>query len=264
MAKARTNTDWMLADQVDDGGKAAFIQNVKLVDSSGSGGGAVTMAAIGSIAHDAAGAAINPLLIGGYSSTSIPTAVSTNTDAVRAWLTNRGGVVVSGGPAYAMASVDGSANNLGALHDSSGNISILAMQNFLWSGSASIAQRGDANGAVVQSGLSSTFWNYAAASGGIVSSTADVAIKAAGAASVRNYLKSLQIAHDTLSATTEIVVKDGASVIWRGLLFTTASDPQTIVFDPPLKGTAATALNAALITSVTGGVYVNAQGFTGS
>lgn len=122
----------------------------------------------------------------------------------------------------------------------------------------------DANGVVVQSSLSSASWSFASAASGIVSSTADVVLKTSAGAGVRNYLKTLTVTHDTLSAATEIVIKDGATIIWRGKLQTAATDFQTsITFDPPLKGTANTALNVALLTSVTGGVYVNASGFTG-
>lgn len=39
----------------------------------------------GSTAHDAAGAAINPILIGGYASAAAPTGVSADGDAVQAW-----------------------------------------------------------------------------------------------------------------------------------------------------------------------------------
>lgn len=125
--------------------------------------------------------------------------------------------------------------------------------------------RGDTNGLVVQPGLSSTYWSYASAAGGIVSSTADVAIAAARGASVRNYVKSLTISHDTLSAATEIVVKDGATVIYRGKLQTAAIEGGSeLIFDPPLRGTANTAVNVALISSVTGGVFVNATGWTGN
>ena len=114
----------------------------------------------------------------------------------------------------------------------------------------------------IQMGQFSTYWSYAAAASGIVSSTADVAIKTAGGAGVRNYLKTLTIETDTLGAATEIVVKDGAStVLWRGKLQTTNAS-RSITFDPPLRGTANTAFNVALLTSVTGGVYVNATGFT--
>lgn len=114
-------------------------------------------------------------------------------------------------------------------------------------------------------GNNTLYWAYAAAASGIVSSTADVAIKAAAGAGVRNYLKTLSIETDALSAATEIVVKDGAStVIWRGKLQAAVLSGRTITFDPPLRGTANTAMNVALLTSVTGGVYVNASGFIGA
>lgn len=45
------------------------------------------------VAHDAAASGVNPVLVGGYASTAAPTAVSTATDAVRAWLTLNGAVV---------------------------------------------------------------------------------------------------------------------------------------------------------------------------
>lgn len=104
-------------------------------------------------------------------------------------------------------------------------------------------------------------WSYAAASSGIVSSTADVAVKAAGAAGVRNYINSMTVAHDTLSAVSELVIKDGSTVLFRTKLQTTANEGQTFKFDPPLRGTAATAVNVAMISSVTGGVYVNLVGY---
>lgn len=117
---------------------------------------------------------------------------------------------------------------------------------------------------VVADAPSDLTWQYAAASTGIVNSTADVAIKAAAGAGVRNFLKSLDIMAEALATATELVVKDGATVIYRTKL-TTAGLPggRTVVFDPPLRGTANTALNVALITaSATGAVYVNATGFT--
>lgn len=106
-------------------------------------------------------------------------------------------------------------------------------------------------------------WAYAAAAGGIVSSIADVVLKAAAGAGIRNVIESLDIDHDLLSAVTEFVVKDGAAVIYRGKLQTPAvQNGGTIVFPRPLRGTANTALNFALLSSVTGGVYVNAAGHT--
>lgn len=126
--------------------------------------------------------------------------------------------------------------------------------------------RGDTNGLVVQSGLSATFWNYAAGAGGIVNSTTAVTIKAATAAA-RNYLKTMTIANDTLGSATEIAIRDGAggAVLWRSKIQTTASGDRVIPFDPPLKGSVNTLLEVVTLTaSVTGGVFVNATGYTGA
>ena len=129
-------------------------------------------------------------------------------------------------------------------------------------------QRGDANGAVVQPALSSTFWNYAAASGGIVNTATAVTVKAAAGASVRNYVMSMQCAHDTLGAATELAIRDGAAgtVLWRGRLQTVATDSSgaTVNFEPPLRGTANTLTEIVTLTAVTGGVYCNLQGYTGA
>ena len=128
-----------------------------------------------------------------------------------------------------------------------------------------VASVADANGTVTQPALSSTFWQYAAVAGGIVNSTADVAIKAAAGAGVRNFLSSLVVPHDALGAASEYVIKDGATVIYRGKAHAAMTEGVPINFDPPLRGTANTALNFALITlTVTGGTFVNAQGYTGA
>lgn len=104
-------------------------------------------------------------------------------------------------------------------------------------------------------------WQYAAAASGIVSSVADVVLNAA-LATYRNYLVSIELSHDLLSAVTEFVIKDGATIIHRGKLQVAAVESLELTFDPPLRCTVNTALNFALLSSVTGGVYVNAQGFT--
>ena len=106
-------------------------------------------------------------------------------------------------------------------------------------------------------------WNYAAASGGIVNTTTAVTIKTAAAAGIRNYITGIQISHATLSGATELVIRDGASgtVIFRTQLQTTAVESLPIVFQSPLKSTAATLLEVATLTAVTGAVYVNAQGY---
>jgi hypothetical protein len=110
--------------------------------------------------------------------------------------------------------------------------------------------------------ISELSWQYAAAASGIVSSTADVVIKASAGAGIRNYLTSLQVSHDLLSGVSELVVKEGATVIFRKKLQVTAQEVENIVFPVPLRTFTATALNVALTASVTGGVYVNAQGFS--
>ena len=108
-------------------------------------------------------------------------------------------------------------------------------------------------------------WVYAAASGGITNTTTAVTIVAAQAAGVRNYLTSLQLSSDALGAATEIAIRDGAggTVLWRGKIGTAGiAGVITIQFSDPLKSTAATLLEVVTLSaSVTGGVYVNAQGY---
>lgn len=251
--------DRMLGQAVASGTGTAFIPAVVLTDATGTVAAQMVQ---GDTAHDAVDSG-NAVKIGGRASTSVPAAVQAG-DRVDAWYDVRGSARVTpsfGGVENTFATVgDGLANGATAFVSVSyGSV----FNEATWD-----RARGDKNGTVVQPALSANFWSYAGTAGGIASSTADVAIKTAAGASVRNYLKSLSICHDTLSAVTECVVKDGSTIIWRGKLQTTAIDASggagTIIFDPPLRGTANTALNFALLTSVTGGVFVNAQGYTGA
>jgi hypothetical protein len=108
-------------------------------------------------------------------------------------------------------------------------------------------------------------WVYAAASGGITNTTTAATLVAAQAAGVRNYLTSLQLSSDALGAATEIAIRDGAggTVLWRGKIGTAGiAGVITIQFSDPLKSTAATLLEVVTLSaSVTGSVYVNAQGY---
>ena len=108
-------------------------------------------------------------------------------------------------------------------------------------------------------------WVYAAASGGITNTTTAVTLVAAQAAGVRNYLTSLQLSSDALAAATEIAIRDGAggTVLWRGKIgIAGIAGVSNIEFSTPLKSTAATLLEVVTLSaSVTGGVYVNAQGY---
>lgn len=108
-------------------------------------------------------------------------------------------------------------------------------------------------------------WFYTAASGGI-EDTSDVAIKPAGGIGRVAYIQSLQMINADASVGTEVVLKDGSTVIWRSYLPAMAANTVpsvvSVTFDPPLVGSQNTALNFACITT-SAKVYVNAQGFLG-
>lgn len=115
-------------------------------------------------------------------------------------------------------------------------------------------------------------WQFAAASGGIVNTTTAVTLQSAGAAGIRNYLTRLQLSCNSGTFTaTEIAIRDGAAgtVIWRGNIpSSTSAVPmamQTLNFEPPLRGSAATLMEFVTLTATgaSTAVYVNAQGFQG-
>lgn len=222
---------------------------------------------VGNIAHDGVDSG-NPVKIGGVAAApATPPAAVAAGDRVNAVYTPKGAQWISLGTANSVTGIAGSSNALTPLADFD-NYYPLAVVNYGWTGTATVPQSMDANGTVVQPALSSTFWSYAAAASGIVSSTADVAVKAAAGASVRNYVCSIDISHDVLSAVSELVIKDNATVMWRGKLNTAVADIAAgagkLVFTPCLRGSANVAVNVAMVTSVTGGVYVNLTGYTGS
>ena len=102
-------------------------------------------------------------------------------------------------------------------------------------------------------------WSYTAAAGGVVNTT-DVPLSGAAGAGLRRYITSLQLKNINAVAT-EVVLKDGSTVIWRGHVSASMVSSEEIIFSNPLKTAANAALNFACIT--TGAqVYVNAQGYT--
>jgi hypothetical protein len=101
-------------------------------------------------------------------------------------------------------------------------------------------------------------WNYAGATGGIVNTTA-VALNAAGAAGIRNYVAAIQY-FNSAAVASEIEIRDGSTVIWRGYVPASMTVPVQITFPVPLRGTAATAVNVALVTTATA-TRVSAQGY---
>ncbi|MGE0290284.1 MAG: hypothetical protein AB7P16_28715 [Bradyrhizobium sp.] len=102
-------------------------------------------------------------------------------------------------------------------------------------------------------------WGYAAASGGITD-TSDVEIKAAAGAGLRNFMTSIDVINTHASVDTEVVVKDGSTVIYRAKFKALGVGARNILFASPLKSTANTALNVACITTGSE-TYVNARGY---
>jgi hypothetical protein len=101
-------------------------------------------------------------------------------------------------------------------------------------------------------------WSYA--SPAAVTDTADDTALAAAGAGIRAYITGVQVfnGHDTTG--TEVVIKDGSTVLWRGWAEQTGGGCSAR-FDPPLRGTANTAVNVANITN-SSSTYFNLQGYT--
>ena len=104
-----------------------------------------------------------------------------------------------------------------------------------------------------------TPWSYVAASGGIAD-TSDVALVAAAGVGSANYLTGLQLMNASPSVDTEVVVKDGATVIWRTYAPAAMDGPRPLPFPSPLISSSNAALNFACATTGSK-VYVSAQGY---
>ena len=105
-------------------------------------------------------------------------------------------------------------------------------------------------------------WSYAAAAGGLVTTTG-VTAKAAAGVGIRNYITRVQAINSHQTTGTEVVVRDGAAgaVLWRGWA-QAAGGGCAAVFDPPLRGTANTLVEIAEITATaTAGVLLSLQGY---
>lgn len=103
--------------------------------------------------------------------------------------------------------------------------------------------------------LPETDWQY----GNITPITTAVttALKAAGAAGIRNYVTGLQFINTSATGTI-VSLQDGTTVIWAG--YAPQNVPVDIPFLTPLRGTAATAMN--FVTATAGcSVVVSAQGY---
>ena len=71
------------------------------------------------------------------------------------------------------------------------------------------------------------------------------------------------MAHDTLGGATELAIRDGAggAMLWRHKLQTAPNENMTFNFDVPLRGSPGNLLEVVTLTAVTGGIYINCQGF---
>ena len=98
-------------------------------------------------------------------------------------------------------------------------------------------------------------WRYT----GVLTTTTAAALKAAGAASIRNNLTDLQYQNTSAVATT-ILIQDNVTTIAQFNAPASMAVPAVISFNTPIRGTAATALN--VVCGTTGAnVLVNAAGF---
>ncbi len=100
-------------------------------------------------------------------------------------------------------------------------------------------------------------WSYA--SPAAVTDTSDDVAKAAAGASIRNYITSIQVMNGDDTVGTAVVIKDGSTVIWQGWAEQTGGGCAA-KFDPPLRGTANTAVNVANITT-SAETFFNLQGY---
>lgn len=96
------------------------------------------------------------------------------------------------------------------------------------------------------------------ASEGTKTDTTDLTLAPARGGALRNFLTDFTVSN-TSAAAVVVVIKDGATVIWRGSVPPAATLINNL--SRPLRGTANTALAAAALTATTS-VIVSASGYT--
>jgi hypothetical protein len=120
-------------------------------------------------------------------------------------------------------------------------------------------------GQLVQKQFSTAENDWQATSGiTALATTTSTALKAAGAASTRNFVTGAQIYNNSATTSTLVSILDGATVLWTGFLPATTAAlpivPTRVTFATPLRGTAATAMNIQLGTAGAS-VFYNVQGY---
>lgn len=211
----------------------------------------------GTVAHDAVDSG-NPVKMGFYGSLNARAGSVTDGDRVDAWGGSKGQLYVT-----LTSQSGGSFGDLGGAGDGDALAGALATRGFnmAFNGTTWDRMRGDTNGMVFQSALGSSRWAYPGVTGGLTT-TADTIVMAAGGAGVRNFVHGLQYSNSSATAS-EIVIKDNATVIWRGMAPASMTGQICVTFDPPLRGTANTALNVAMITTGTA-TRISLQGHQGA
>ena len=116
-------------------------------------------------------------------------------------------------------------------------------------------------------------WAYSAPAGGMTT-VAALPVKAATSVTrqgavigLRAYCTGIQISSDSLTASTEVVVLDGVTVIWRAFLRTGVGSNvsyDAVFQSGALRSSPGAALNVQLLTAPGAAVYVNAQGYVGN
>ena len=107
-------------------------------------------------------------------------------------------------------------------------------------------------------------WSFAVPAGGLVNTTAEQVVKV-GVAARRHYVTGIQIDAAALGGATEVVLLDGAAgtVLFRlGLTTAGLVTPVSLRFETPLRLTAANDVRMKSTVAVTGGIYLNVQGYT--
>lgn len=94
---------------------------------------------------------------------------------------------------------------------------------------------------------------------GVLTTATATALKAAGAAGIRNYVTSFQYQNTSATATT-VLIQDNTTTIAQFNAPASMALPATVSFGVPIRGTAATVLNVICGTTGSNTLF-NAQGF---
>jgi hypothetical protein len=116
----------------------------------------------------------------------------------------------------------------------------------------------DAEGKVITANTADSANTWQAVANPVTAAT-NVALKAAAAAGIRNYVTDLTF-ENTTAAAVGYIVQDATTTIYR--ITVPAGTSITKVFQTPLRGTAATAMNVQIGTTVAG-AFVSGSGYIG-